>query len=176
MNKSSTTNAEDIKLISNQIFNCPIHSANVSNIQVFRSCLITETAQKMTADKYNITCPPPAHTHNEVPLNLACAGQAEVLDILMKGKSSIATIDETPSPQPVSMETGNVPASPPPSPTVSEVLATTYDTLETTDTAPPSPTPLEYLLTTDVKVGRGNYFPVVYVSENVSCESIRNTV
>ena len=78
----------------------------------------------------------------------------------MKGESSIATTDETPSPQPVSMETGNVPASPPPSPMVSEVSATTYDTLETIDTTPPSTTPLEYLLMTDVKVGRGNYAPV----------------
>ena len=93
-----TNNAENIKLISNQIFNCPIHSANVSNIQVFASCLGTETAQKMTADKCNITCPPPAHIHNEVPLNLACTSQAEVLDLSMKGKSSIATSDETPSP------------------------------------------------------------------------------
>ena len=75
----------------------------------------------MTADKHNITCPPPAHTHNEVPLNLTCTSQAEVLDLSMKGKSSIATTDKTPSSQPVSMETGNVPASPPPSPMVSEV-------------------------------------------------------
>ena len=83
-----TTNAEDIKLISNQICNCPIHSANVSNTQVFGSCLVRETPQKMTADKHNITCPPPAHTHNEVPLNLAWTSQAEVLDLSMKGKSA----------------------------------------------------------------------------------------
>ena len=134
----------------------------MSNNQVFGTCIVKQTPVKSSIHNEVISSPPPAHTHNAVPLNLVMSSESEVLDLSMKGNifSSVDDFEHTDdvevrevtddiqiieSAEDVEMTDDFQPISDmlpavPQSPRISEVSAITYETLST---APPSPTQFE---------------------------------
>ena len=202
-----------IKINSSQIFNCPVEGAKVSNNQVFGTCIVKQTPVKSNTHNEVISSPPPAHTHNAVPLNLVMSSESEVIDLSMKGnifnsvddfqptddvevrevtddiqiRESTQDVEMTDDVQPTSDMLPTVPQNP----RISEVSATTYETLST---APPSPTQSEGTMLYDVidlppemliededvkikddfssvKVGRGNYFPL-FLFQDIGPEKV----